>query len=258
MNSSLHKALAGVGIALGVVATVALAIWGYSEYQQASNYYPPRTVTFNGKATVTVVPDYAEVIASVITQNASAQQAQSENDAKVQKLRDFIKSRGVEDKDIQTVGYNLYPQYDYDYCRREDPNNTGYCPPKIVSYEMSQSLQFRVRNLDTLGTLLGAVTEQGANTISGVQFKLEDVDAVRQQAIAEAIEKAQEKAQAYQEAVGIKLGKIITLSESGGDVFYGGGYYADGKGGAGAVMSSPVEAGSQDVSLEVYLTYEIK
>ncbi len=251
---STFRNLAIVGIIFGVVLTVATGIWAWSLIERQSYQYPARSVTFSGSAQVTVAPDYADVTVSVVTQNASAQVAQEENDRKIQGVADYLKQQGIADADIQTVGYYLYPQYDYDYCRREDPNFTGYCTPRIVGYEMNQSLQFRVRDLDNVGTLLGSVTERGANSISGVQFRVEDVDAVRREAVAEALQKADEKARQYEQLAGLRLGKIVTISESGGDVY--GGFYAEGKG--GAAMSAPIEPGSQDVTLEVYVTYEVK
>ncbi len=251
----MFRSLAIVGIVFGVVLTVATGIWAWSLIERQSYQYPARSVTFSGSAQVTVAPDYADVTVSVVTQNANAQAAQEENDSKVKNVADYLKQNGIADADIKTVGYNLYPQYDYDYCRREDPAFTGYCTPRIVSYEMNQSLQFRVRDLENIGTILGSVTERGANSISGVQFQVEDVDAVRRQAVAEALEKAHEKARQYEQLAGLRLGKIVTLSESGGDVY--GGFYADGKGGASS-FEAPIEPGTQDVTLQVFVTYEVK
>ncbi|MCC6639151.1 SIMPL domain-containing protein [Candidatus Falkowbacteria bacterium] len=258
MNQTMQKILGSIGIILGVALTVAACVWAWSLITNVSRQYPPRTASFTGKAIVTVAPDYAEVSASVVTQNTSAQKAQEENDTKVKDLSTYIKANGVADGDIQTTGYNLYPQYDYDYCRRDNASFSGYCPPKITGYEMNQTLTFKVRDLASIGKILGAVTERGANSIYGVTFKVTDPDKVRQRAIAEATQNAKAKAKLYEDATGLRLGKVISVSESGGEYYP---MYADGKGGMGGGMmtnSAPIESGSQDITLEVFITYELK
>ena len=242
-----------------IVVTISLGVWSWSLVRTQINMYPSKSANFTGKAVVNVKPDVAVVSIAVVTQGKDAKSAQADNDAKVTAVRDFLKGSGIVDGDIKTSNYNLYPQYDYDYCNRQKDLNSSntYCTPQIVSFEMNQSLEFKVRDFDKLGDIVGQVTQKGANQIHGITFTIEDPDKYRQDAVVDAIAKAKEKAEVYAKATGFKLGKIVSIYEN--SYVPPMPYYADGKGGAEMnQVGSPIEAGSQEVSVEMSITYEIK
>jgi len=200
-----------LGIFLIIISIVALvAGWGISYV--ISNMPPEHTLTISGEGKISAKPDVAIVEMSVISQNENVELAQSENDQKMQRVVNFLKESGIDEKDIKTTQYNLQPEYDYSWCRTTE--YPVYCPPKLVDYMLTQSLQVKIRDLSRVGKIIGNLSEIGVNQISDISFVIDNdaeiKSAARQKAIAEAKQKAQEMAN----AANIELGKIIDISES--------------------------------------------
>lgn len=135
------------------------------------------------------------------------------------------------------------------------------CPPaEIVGYTITQSVQVKVRDFSKVGEILSGVVEEGANTVSQLSFTIDEPDAVQNEARAEAIEKAKQKAKLVAKAGGFGLGRLLDIQESG---YLPPIYYAkEAFGRGGADMSSSVmpavEPGSQEVTVSVVLRYEIR
>ena len=124
---------------------------------------------------------------------------------------------------------------------------------------MSQDVRVKIRDFSKIGDILGGVVKAGANTVSQLQFTIDDPDSVKSQARAEAIEKARTKAEEVAKAGGFSVGRLLSIDESGQSPIY----YSYGMGGDMAVKSAAVptptiEPGSQDVTVDVTLRYEIR
>src|SRR3989338_678235 len=163
------------------------------------------TITITGEGKITAIPDIATVEVGVITDKSDVVAAQKENTEKVNTLIKKVKDIGVEDKDIQTTNYQIYPQYDYTSGRQT-----------LRGYQVSQSVRIKIRDLGKIGTMLSSVGASGANQVSGVSFTIDEPEALRQQAREKALDNAREKAEALAKRAGVKLGKIVSFSESGG------------------------------------------
>lgn len=205
------------------------------------------TITIAAEGKVTALPDIASVSVGVQTEKKSVSEAQKENTSKMNAIIAKLASLGVAKEDIKTVNYTIYPQYDYVNGKQVERG-----------IQVSQNVDIKIRNLDIIGGILAAVGELGANQVGGVDFTLDDSEALRQRARLKGLEMAKMKAQALAEAAGVKLGKVVGFSESSGYV-PGPIYYAKdmaaGMGGDGAAPS--VEPGTQDVTVNVSVQYEI-
>jgi len=116
-----------------------------------------------------------------------------------------------------------------------------------------------VRDFDTLGTMLAGVAKKGANTISGPNFTIDDPDAARAEAREQAIEKAHKKAQEMAKAGGFRLGKLLSIQEGGGYYPYELSARSIAIDSVGEIAKAPIiEPGSQDVTVNITLRYEIK
>ena len=180
------------------------------------------------------------------------------NTDKVNKANVYVKSQGVDAKDIKTSGYNVNPRYQYYPC-----NERTVCPPaSIVGYEVSQTVTVKVRDFAKVGALLAGVVTEGANSVSSLVFRQEDPAASQNEARQEAITEAKVHAKAVAKAGGFRLGKLLSIEEAGG--YYP--MYAYGRGGAEAdsvqnvkLQAAPViEPGTEEVRMQVVLRYEIK
>jgi uncharacterized protein YggE len=201
------------------------------------------------------VPDVAHITFSVITQNGDLAKLQQQNTERANRAIEFVKSKGVDAKDIKTQSYTIEPRYEYRPC------TIGPCPPPaIVGYSVTQTVSVKIRDFTIIGDILAGVVERGANSVSGPFFNVDDPTELQNQARREAIEKAKKRAEAVAEAGGFRLGKLLSIEDSYYPIY---GYEALGKGGAGeAVRASvpmpTVEPGSQEITVTVILRYGIK
>jgi uncharacterized protein YggE len=191
--------------ALAPIAALFLAAAPLSALAQA----PVPTLTVTGEGGTAVAPDMATVQIGVTNEGETAKSALDANTAAMTGALDRLKAAGIEDRDMQTTGLNLGPRYDYN---RTNPDGT----PKITGFTASNGVTVRIRALDTLGTVLDAVVADGANTLNGVSFGLQDpgpnLDEARKGAVAD----ARRKAELYAAAAGVKLGAIQSITEQSG------------------------------------------
>ncbi len=220
------------------------------------NAKPANTISVSGQGKITAVPDLATVTIGVLSQGASAVDVKNQNNDKVSKIVAFIKSQGIDSKDIATEQFSFYPQQDY---------NGG--TPKITGYQGNQSVTVKVHGVDkdqaVLEKILDGVVNNGANQINGVNLSIENPDSLQQQAQQQAIAAAKQKAQALAQSAGLTLGKVVSVSESGAPVYPGPMPYAAnsvmGMGGAADKAVAPdIQAGSQEITEIMTVTYEVK
>lgn len=213
---------------------------------------PKNTISMSAEGKVNAVPDLATINLGVVTQATTAQKAQSDNITKVNAVVDFVKKQGVDAKDIATTQMSVYPQYDYSNGR-----NT------ITGYQASQTINVKVRGIDKsteqIGKIIDGATGAGVNEIQGVYMSFDDPDNLRQEARKMAIDKAKQKAQELAEQAGLRLGKIVSISE-------GASYYpptpipyaANEAFGRGGADMAKVEPGSQDITASITVIFEVK
>jgi len=151
----------------------------------------PGMIVISGHGEVIAPPDQAIVTSGVITQGATAREALEANTKAMASLVNLIQSHGVLDKDIQTSGFNVQPQYVYDH----KPAADGYQrSPRIAAYQVSNDVSVRIKDLDSLGIILDGMVREGANSINGISFSVGEtndfLDDARAQAFADAKRKA--------------------------------------------------------------------
>ncbi len=241
---------------LAVVIGGVFFLIGVAMYNQVKPEYTlrsdaqPAQISVSGEGKVSAVPDIAMLSFGVTTGRVpSAKTAMETLSKKMNAIVDAVKKQGVEDKDITTQQLSLNPVYDY--------TQSGQVPR---GFEASQSLQVKVRDLDKIGTILGVVTDAGANQAGGVSFTIDKPEQLQAQARSEAIKQAQDKAKVLADQLGVKLGKIMQFSEGGN---YGSPVpmmlRSDAMG-KSAVESGPVPVpvGEQEIQSNVTLTYGIE
>lgn len=211
------------------------------------------TMSLQGNATIKAVPDMATVSTGVVTSALTAREALDQNNTAMQKLLDLVKSVEVADKDMQTSGFSVSPQYVYS--DKADAN--GYTlPPKIVGYQVSNNLTVALRDLSRLGAVLDKLVDAGSNTVGGITFGVADSDKLNDEARRAAVKDALARADLYAEAAGVCLDRIVSISETGG-------YYPEPKMmremayAADAAPAVPVAAGEVGFSMSVTVEWEL-
>ena len=154
------------------------------------------------------VPDVATLSAGVVTQAADGNTAMRENAVQMDKVMAAIRAAGIAERDIQTSGINLNPQYRY-------ADNEA---PKITGYQASNTVSLKVRDITKLGKVLDSLAAQGANQINGPSFEIDQPEPVYDEARLAALKKAQARAETYAKSLGLRVRRIVSISEgsSGG------------------------------------------
>ena len=235
-----------------VLAALALLIilFGIPAIQRYNDsVYPARMVSVSAEGKTTASPDLAESSFSVVSQGKNPEELTEANNQKMATVVNFLKAKGVETKDIKTTAYNLAPDYRYD-------ENSGR--NFISGYTLTQTISVKMRDLAKAPEIVGGLTPLGVNQIGGINFVVEDMDAALNDARAEAIAKARAKAEAMAKAAGVRLGRLVNLSESSGPGPYPYFEKAYGAGDMIAPSVAPLEPGESEVTVTVSLTYALR
>jgi hypothetical protein len=228
-------------LALGVLLTACGPTTVYTQSEP-----PMRTITVTGTGMVTLTPDVAYIYIGVETADASATKAMDDNNIQAQAVIDAIKSFGVEDRDIQTTNFSIYPEPVYD----DNYNQIG------VTYVVDNTVYVTVRDLGILGELLDGAFRAGANQIYSISFDVADKTEAVSQARLAAVENARRQADELAAATDVTIGAVQTISYY--DTTPSPIYYAERSADLMALSSSvPVEAGSMQITTTVTIVYEI-
>jgi uncharacterized protein len=152
------------------------------------------------------VPDVAVISTGVITQSADAATVMRDNAARMARVLAALKRAGVADKDITTSAVNLSPQYRY--------NNNQ--PPVITGYQANNQVTVRFRDITRSGAILDALVKEGSNEINGPSLTIDNPEAALDEARVAAIKAGRTRAEIYAAAVGMKIKRIVSISENDG------------------------------------------
>lgn len=210
-----------------------------------------RTIYVDATAKVIAKPDIAVTTMGMVNEGKTVQEAQTANNEVMNKMTTKLKEMGINEKDIQTSNYSIYPLYDY----------TDEAGRVLRGYEVRQDVTVKIRDLSKANSVLSLAGELGANSISGLQFTIDDPEVYKDEARQEALKKLAEKAQTLSHSLGIRLGKVVSYNEYAGDntpyvnVMKESAMY--GLGGMTDQSVSSVESGSTEVNMTVSVTFQI-
>lgn len=196
---------------LVLAAAFAGAVAVSSAGQVLAQDIPPREPIINvlGEGQASVAPDMAILTLSVVRNGKTAEAALSASSAAMKDVLSAIKSDGIADRDIQTSNFSIYPQY-----RHPEPKGGVIEPPQVIGYEVSNTLTLKVRDLQKLGGLIDRSVKLGVNQGGQIAFTNDKPDEVMTEARKKAVAEALAKARTLTEAAGVKLGRILEISEN--------------------------------------------
>jgi len=206
------------------------------------------TITFSGQGKAIGVPDVASITLSVITEKMTAKETMTENAKITNEVIKFVKEAGIDEKDVKTQSFTLSPRYDWAEGKRI-----------FKGYQLTSSLAVKIRDLEKISDIIDGAVSRGANQVGDIQFVIDDLEKLKEEARNEAIESAKEKAQSIAKATGLKLGKIVSFSEAVTPEDYPKPYSLEMREEAlGGGPSPEIEKGSQEIEVNVSLTFELK
>jgi uncharacterized protein YggE len=245
-------------LAVGVVAVINDSSSSPSDRAASAVTAPPdttpssgssvvkRTITVSGHGKVTVKPDTATLFLGVSVTAAKANDALQLAADKADTVIKVLAAAGVKTDDIQTSGLSMYPQYD----------TTGR---RVTGYNASNNLNVTIRKLADAGTIIDAAAAYVGNeiTIGGISFYVNDTEAALGDARKAAIDNARLRADQYSGAAKVSVGQVLTISEVSTPIVTPQ-YYASADSTKAAGASTPVQPGTQDLTVDVTVVFELK
>lgn len=213
----------------------------------------PRTIAFQGSASVSAVPDVGEFVVSVHEEAENVKDAQQKMTDKVNKAIELLAIVGIDKKDIKTTNYRTNPKRSFIPSSCKD----GVCKPRkrvIVGYEARESISIKLRDLTKSGDVLTQIAFLDIAEVRGPIFTVSDESKFKMQAQAAAIKDAKANALVTAKNLGVTLVGMVSFSES---PIYENNYSARSLGRVEA-SSAKIEAGEKRVKSSVIITYEIK
>ena len=250
----------GIGALVSmIILAIASLIFAniYSKSIEPSSY---RSFSVSGEGKIVAIPDIAQFSFSVITEGGKDIAAlQQENAQKANRAITLLKDSQVEEKDIKTTSYNLQPRYQYFSCPVSKNSSAKPCPPpEIVGYSISQTISVKIRDFEKTGEILYGIVQGGVNSASEPSFTIDDKTEIENQARQEAIAIAIKKAESIAQAGGFNLGKILSIDENSAPIFYRAAKSFGVSAGEDAIISPDIEPGSQEITVSVTISYEIR
>ena len=230
-----------------MILAAATAILPFGAAAQEDYRGPHVTVVGEGEASV--APDMAIVTLAVMREANTARGALDENNAAMASVTAAMKEAGIEPRDLQTAGLRIEPRYVY-------PQNGENEAPRIVGYQVVNTLTVRVRDLTKLGEIIDSSVTLGVNQGGGITFVNDDPDATMTEARKLAVEDALVRARALADAAGVELGRILEIAERAPPsppIPYDGRALRM----EAADASVPIETGENTYRVEVSVTFEL-
>ena len=212
----------------------------------ADSAYRATTLSLSAYGETRIAPDMATITLGVTTDGPTAAGALQSNAAKMTQVIAALRRGGVAERDIQTSGLNINPQYVY----------VENQPPVVTGYQANNSVTVRFRDIAKSGAILDALVGAGANQINGPTLTIDKPESAQDEARTDAIKTARTRAELYARAAGLTVKRIVAISEtstmSGPQPMpYVRAQMAD------ASAKSEVVPGEQDVGVTVSVTFEL-
>lgn len=215
-----------------------------------------RTISVIGTGKLSVAPNIAEISIGVITSATTAKDALAANNESMSTLQDVLKERGVAAKDVETTQVAINPQYSQPAQPAPGQPQREFIP-KIVGYQVTNTVKITARDIKKLGVLLDAVVQAGANQMYGISFRVDKPEQLLDSVRKEAMGDAKRKAELLAGEAGMVVGRPISIREEGAGpppprpmMMARRGFAAE--------AAVPISAGEQDLGLSVHVVYEMK
>lgn len=245
-----NTVLSFVSLGTAILAVIIMLATNFNSEIVINQGDDDRTISVSGEAERLVAPDTANITFSMTRKSTSLSEATDSVNTRVGEIVDALSEYGVEDKDVKTTNYSVYPEYDY---------NRGTGSRTFSGYRVTQSLELVIRDLDQVSPIMTAVAAFEVDNVSGLSFYVDEDEEILQDLRAEAIADAKAKARELERELGVSLDTIVGFSEQGEDVMYP--IYNQRVYGAGDMAAEVEEAtiptGENTYNARVHITYKI-
>ena len=204
-----------------------------------------RTISLSASGAVKTTPDKVDISTGVTTEAKTAREALDQNTEAMIKVVEALKADGIDAKDIQTVNFSVGPVYE---------QKAEGKPPVVVGYRVTNQVRITLHDIKKLGAILDKVVTLGANQIDGIEFGVEEPEALKDEARKLALKNVTDNAKLYAEAAGVGLGQILSITEEESSYQP---RYAPMATRMDSAKEAPIEAGTASVEVRVRVSWEI-
>lgn len=261
VSDNIKKVWVWLGTALLVLAVLVGLRMVFGEHRGGDNGAMPAVITVSGKGEIKASPDVSKFMVTVEETAKDQADALAASSTKVNALIDALKKAGIDPKDIKTEYTSVNPKYEY---QRSTVQTMMYPPVSanqvIVGYTSSHTLSVKVRDIGKVSNVQQIFADAKVQNVSGPDLSIDDVDAIKVDAREKAIADAKAQAEVLAEQLGVRLGKIVSFSESGDAGVYP--MYmsarADVAMAGKAAPEANIATGEQTITSNVSITYKIR
>jgi uncharacterized protein len=233
-------------IALAAAGLAVAALSACVKHNPAPPGANPRQVTVIGSGQVQGVPDTLTADVGIEFTAPDVTAAMNQTNDRQQAVINALVGAGLDRKDISTTAVTLEPQYG-------NPGPTGNAT--ITGYRATNAIQVKVHPTDAASRMLALIVSTGgdATRITSVSYSIADDSQLVKDARARAFNDAKARADQYAQLSGLRLGRVLSISEAPGPAPTGGGPPAPPR----AMATVPLEPGQQTVSFSVTAVWEL-
>lgn len=219
----------------------------------ANDKEPYPQIMVSGQGSAELAPDMALLQLTVTREAETARAALDANSVAMAEVLAALRAQGIAERDIQTANFSIQPRYVYP----KPKSGAESQAPRIVGYTVRNGLGVRVRDLGNLGAIIDRSVTLGVNEGGSITFTNDDPSAAVEQARIRAVKEAGAKAKTLASAAGVKLGRVLAISEQSFSpgptpMMHSRAVMAD------AMESVPVAAGENSYKVSVNMAYAIE
>ncbi|HEX2627280.1 MAG TPA: SIMPL domain-containing protein [Candidatus Limnocylindrales bacterium] len=207
-----------------------------------------RTISVPGEGRVTVRPDLADLRVGISLTEPTVQAARTAGAVALQSILSRLATLGIKDGDIQTSIVSMTPAYDY-----SDRN-----PPRLIGYALTNTVSVTIRDLERVGDVIDGALTSGATTMDSLGFRVANPDPHQRAARELAVRNARARAETLAATAGVEVGDVLAISEGGAAPAPFESYPAARQLSMAKDVSTPIEAGMTEVSVDVTVTFAIR
>jgi len=252
-------------IVLAVILVIFFAIKSVAEFKYLGTIGDDssKTITVSGEGEEFAVPNIAEISFGVSLEGATVETAQKQVTDRMNAIHDALEEFGIEKKDIKTTNYSIYPRYEYETKQAVAPNGGVYYPQPgervLKGYTVSNDVSIKIRKVDDAGKVLAELGSLKVTNLSGINFVVEDEDAAKAAARKTAIADAKDQARQLAKDLGVRLGKVVSFSESGNyPIYYKTASLESRDASVGGAPAPTIAPGENKITSNVTIVYEIR
>ena len=210
----------------------------------------PGQMTVTGTATLEVSPDCADITMTLSSDGAKPGTATAGVQAKQQKIIDAMKELGVETADLKLSYLTLNPIY--------DPNPEGWAQLKVRTFRAEITITASTKQFTKISAIMEAGAEAGASAMT-TQFRRSDLPELKKQVRAMALTAAKDKAKQTADALGIGLGRVVSVAENPGGQMWSNAYFPQVSNTMAVRDTSSVALGGtlQPLTLDITIGFEL-